>query len=109
MISNCRKYCSYVLYTGIKIVVFYEARNSVVATQRKFYQHCNVRRSPSFKTIKSIVAKFKTRGLIFKQQKGASGRPEKCRTVENIETVRLSVIGDPKKSYWKRAPALARK
>ena len=31
---------------------------------------------------------------------------QECRTVENIETVRLSVIEDPKKSYRKRAQAL---
>ena len=40
------------------------------------------------------------------QHKGAPGRPKECGTVENIETVRLSVIEDPKKSYRKRVQAL---
>ena len=67
----------------VKIVEFYEATNSVVATQRKFCQRCNVIQSPSSKAIESIVVKFKT-----------------------IETVRLSVIEGPKKSYLKRVQAL---
>ena len=52
-----------------KIVEFYEATSSVVATQQKFCQHCYVRRSPSSKTIKSIVVKFETKGSVLNQQK----------------------------------------
>ena len=70
----------------------------------KKFHHYNVRHSPSSKTVKNIVAKFKTKGSVLNQHKGASGRPKECRTV--AETVRLSVIEDPKKSYRKRAQAL---
>ena len=42
-----------------------------MTTQRKFGQHYNVRRSLSSKTIKSIVVKFKTKGSVLNQQKGA--------------------------------------
>lgn len=96
----------YSILEKVKIVEFYEETNSVVATQRKFRHHYNVRRSPSSKTIKNIAVKFETKGSVLNQHKGASGRPKECRTVENIETVRLSVIEDPKKSYRKRAQAL---
>ena len=56
-------------YKKIKIVEFYETINSIVATQRKFCQHYNVRRSPLSKTIKCIVVKLKTKGSILNQQK----------------------------------------
>ena len=39
-------------------------------------------------------------------KKWASLRPKEYSTVENIETVRLSVIEDPRKSYRKPAQAL---
>ena len=77
-----------------------------MATQQKFCQYNNVRRSPSSKSIKSIVVKLKTNGSGLSQQKGTFGRPKRCRTVKNIETVRLSVIADPKKSHRKLAQAL---
>ena len=96
----------YSILEKVKIVEFYEATNSVVATQQKFCHHYNVRRSPSSKTIESTVVKFKTKGPVLNQQKVASWRPKECHTVENIKTVRLSVIEDPKKSYRKRAQAL---
>ena len=50
-----------------KIVEFYETTNSVVATQQKFCQHYNVRCSPSSKANKSIVVKFKIKGLLLNQ------------------------------------------
>ena len=52
--------------------------------------------------LKNIVAKFKTKGSVLNHHKGASGRPKECRTVENIEAIRLSVFEDHKKSYRKR-------
>ena len=77
-----------------------------MATQREFCQHYDVRRLPSSKTIKSIVVKFKTKGSVLNQQKGASGRLKEFCTIENIETVRLSVTEDPAKSYRKCAQSL---
>ena len=77
-----------------------------MASQQKFCQYSNVRRSPLSKTIKSVVITLKTKGSGLNQQRGASGRPNGSCTVENIETVRLSVIEDPKNSYRKRAQAL---
>ena len=68
-----------------------------MATQRNFCQHYNVRHSPSSKNIKSIVVTFNTKVTVLNQQKGASGRPKDCRTVENMQTARLSVIEDYKK------------
>ena len=38
-----------------------------MATQRKFCHHYNVRRSPSSKTVKNIVAKFETKGYVLNQ------------------------------------------
>ena len=84
-----------------------------MATQRIFCQDYNVRHSPSSKTIKRIVVKYITKGSVLNQQKAKKKnqskkcrRPKEYRTVEHSETVRLSVIEDPKKSYWKRAQAL---
>ena len=80
----------------VMIVEFHKTIHLIVATQRKSCQWYNVRRSPSSKTSKSIVFKFKTKGSFLNQQ---SERPKEGRSVENMETVRLSLIEDPKKSY----------
>ena len=66
----------------VKIVEIYKATKSVVVTQRKFCQLDNARRSPPFKTIKSIVVIFKTKDSVLNQQKGRSGRSKEFRTVE---------------------------
>ena len=81
----------------VEIVDFYKA--TVVAIRRKFCQHYNVCRSSSSNIIKCAVVKFITKGSFLNQQQEVPGRPKKCHTVENIETVRLSVIKDPRKSY----------
>ena len=54
----------------VKIIEFYETKNSVLATQLKLNQQFNICCSPSFKIIKSIVVNFKTKGLVLNQQKG---------------------------------------
>ena len=78
----------------VKIVAFYEATNSVVVTQQKFCQHSNVRYLPSSKTIKSIVVKFKTKGLVLNQQKRYPGD---LKSDALLKILKLSVIEDLKK------------
>ena len=88
----------------VKIVEFYVATNLVLTTQPNFFSTINVRRLPLSKTIKSIVAKFKTKGSVLAKE--ASGEPNECLTVQNIETFSLSVIEDPKKNYRKQTQVL---
>ena len=54
--------------------------------------------------LKVVFVKFKTKGSVLNQQKGHLR--DLIKECHNIETVRLSVIEDPKKSYRKRAQTL---
>ena len=108
MISNWNIFeIMYPSLEKVKIVEFYETTNSVVvATQRKFCQHYNVRRSPLSMAIKSITVEFNTKGLVLNQQKRASGRPKQYNTIENIETIRLSVTEAPNEKLSETCSAL---
>ena len=91
----------YSILEKVKIVEFYEETNSVVATQRKFCHHYNVRRSPSSKTVKNIVAKFKTKAQNSISTKGHLGVPRnaalwkilKLSGCQSLKTLR-KVIGN---------------
>ena len=90
----------------VKIVEFYEATNSVMATQEKFCQQYEVVVCLHPRLLKVLLLNLELKARLSINKKGAYGKPKESRAVENIATVMLSVIEDPNQRYRKCAEVL---
>lgn len=86
---------------------YFKNGDSVVATQRAFRRHFNLRpldSVPGRNTIIRWVAAFRATGSTLKQK--PPGRPRSIRTPENLERLRQGVQRSPRRSAMKQAAAL---
>ena len=90
----------------IKIVEIFITTKSIVATQREFKKQLKLKKAPSGKAIREVVAKFQSTGSVKDQHRGASGRPRSVRNRDNIEKLEASFEEDPAMSNRKRAQAV---
>ena len=90
----------------IKIVEIFITTKSIVATQREFKKQLKLKKAPSGKAIREVVAKFQSTGSVKDQHRGASGRPSSVRNRDNIEKLEASFEEDPAMSNRKRAQAV---
>lgn len=80
------------------IIELYFATNSVILAQRNFRREFPGRRCPCAKTIRRLLAKFRSTGSLVDANKGHSGRPLSARSPDNIQAVRERLQQSPRKS-----------
>ena len=90
----------------VKIIEFYfENGRSIVAKQRSYMRHFNVRHPPSRPAIMNLVTRFQEHGSV--SDRSRSGRGRSVRTRENTEAASRSIEENPTTSTRRRSQELA--